>query len=469
MKWLLSFLLLALLGAVQAASSSGNRLLVLVEELADRDKYSQFLSDLQARGFSIDYSTPKSSGISLFRHGERAYDHVLLFPGKAKGLGPELTPHKILEFASKEGNILLALSGESTTPTSIVSLLLELDIHLPSDRNSIVVDHFNYDSASAADKHDVLLLPPPTPLRPGVKTYFSGDGLIAVPRAVGQTLGNTSPLLSPVLRAPSTAYSYNPKEEADVLEDPFAVGEQLSLITTMQARNNARFTVLGSSEMLQNKWFDAKVKHNDKEVKTVNRDFSKKVAGWTFKETGVLKVGRLQHYADDFDSSKGKPSYNVTSVNVPEDNPTIYRIKSDVTYMIELSEWVEDRWTPFTPAVGDKVQLEFSMLSPFHRLNLSPVSQTPESTIYGVHFKTPDQHGIFNFRVNYKRPFLTNVDEKRQVTVRHFAHDEWPRSYAISGAWVWISGIWITIAGWLAFVALWLYSAPTEKSVKKNQ
>jgi oligosaccharyltransferase complex subunit beta len=34
---------------------------------------------------------------------------------------------------------------------------------------------------------------------------------------------------------------------------------------------------------------------------------------------------------------------------------------------------------------------------------------------------------------------------------------------------VWIGGIWITVAGWLAFVALWLYSAPTERSVKKTQ
>ena len=86
-----------------------------------------------------------------------------------------------------------------------------------------------------------------------------------------------------------------------------------------------------------------------------------------------------------------------------------------------------------------------------------------------LRFAWPDQHGIFNFRINYRRPFVTNVDEKRQVTVRHFAHDEWPRSWEISGAWVWIGGIWVTVAGWVAFVAVWLYSAPAEKSVKKTQ
>jgi oligosaccharyltransferase complex subunit beta len=121
------------------------------------------------------------------------------------------------------------------------------------------------------------------------------------------------------------------------------------------------------------------------------------------------------------------------------------------------------------PPPGDKVQLEFSMLSPFHRLDLTPISQTANSSIFGVSFKTPDQHGIFNFRVKYNRPFLTNVDEKRQVTVRHFAHNEWLRSWQISGAWVWIGGIWVTVIGWIAFVAIWLWSAPTEKTMKKTQ
>jgi len=111
------------------------------------------------------------------------------------------------------------------------------------------------------------------------------------------------------------------------------------------------------------------------------------------------------------------------------------------------------------------------MLSPFHRLNLEPVGTTATSTIYSTTFTLPDQHGIFNFRVNYKRPFLTNVDEKHQVTVRHFAHDEWPRSWAISGAWTWIAGIWVTVAGWLAFVVVWLFSEPVrgKGGVKKTQ
>ena len=113
------------------------------------------------------------------------------------------------------------------------------------------------------------------------------------------------------------------------------------------------------------------------------------------------------------------------------------------------------------------------MLSPFHRLPLAldVAHSSPEESAYTVSFKVPDQHGIFNFKVNYKRPFLTNVEEKNTVSVRHMAHDEWPRSFVISGAWPWITGIAATVIGWLGFCALWMYSAPVggKKETKKAQ
>lgn len=37
------------------------------------------------RGFKLSFETPKSESLSLFHLGERAYDHVILFPSKLKG------------------------------------------------------------------------------------------------------------------------------------------------------------------------------------------------------------------------------------------------------------------------------------------------------------------------------------------------------------------------------------------------
>jgi oligosaccharyltransferase complex subunit beta len=397
-------------------------------------------------------------------------------------LGPALTPNLLLQFINKDGNILLTLSADAPVPTTISSLLLELDIHLPPDRNSLVVDHFNYDTTTASEQHDVLLLPKSSSIRSDARKFFGGDGTLGFPRAVAQELGNTSPLLAPILRASSTAYSYNPKDEAETVEDPFAVGEQISLVSSMQARNSARFTVFGSAEALENKWFDARVKPvGGKDTKTANREFAKQVTAWTFKELGVLKVGRVEHHLSSI--SEGS-SGNDSVAQLGYLNPTIYRVKNDVvsilrfqcfiviakphrqTFNIEFSEYSYDHLAPLKIDPADALQLEFTMLSPFHRLDLVPISTTANSTIFSSTFKLPDQHGIFSFRVNYKRPFLTYVDVKREVTVRHFAHDEWPRSWEISAGWVWIAGVWITVIGWVAFVGIWLWSEPAYDQSK---
>lgn len=151
-----------------------------------------------------------------------------------------------------------------------------------------------------------------------MKPFFSGDGILALPRTVGQALGSNNPLLAPVLRAPETAYSYDPRDEAKSVEDPFATGGQLSLVSAVQARNSARVTVLGSAESLEDKWFSADVKGLDgKKSKTVNRDFAQQLTAWAFKEVGVLKVGKVEHRLNEAGA-------------LGEVNPTIYRIKNDV-------------------------------------------------------------------------------------------------------------------------------------------
>lgn len=46
MKSLFSFLVLLLAAVVQAVSSTGSRLLVILDNVADKDRYSTFLGDL---------------------------------------------------------------------------------------------------------------------------------------------------------------------------------------------------------------------------------------------------------------------------------------------------------------------------------------------------------------------------------------------------------------------------------------
>lgn len=54
MHWLPQLLCLAFLGLVQALSSTGNRLLVVTEQSAEKDKYSKFWGDLESTPVILD-------------------------------------------------------------------------------------------------------------------------------------------------------------------------------------------------------------------------------------------------------------------------------------------------------------------------------------------------------------------------------------------------------------------------------
>lgn len=234
-------------------------------------------------------------------------------------LGPNLTPNLLVDFVNAQGNILVGLSSTTPTTSSIVSLLAELDVFLPAERTGTVVDHFHYDTVSAPETHDVLVLDTPSPnaRAAGLKPYFAlpDDAVLAVPHTAGHVLGN-SHLLTPILRAPDTAYSYNPKEQTATVEpdELFAAGRQLALVSALQARNSARVSVVGAA-MLQDQWLDAKVaKVDGKKTKTANKEFARRLSGWTFQEIGVLRVNDVEHRL----------------VGSDEPNPSLYRIKNDV-------------------------------------------------------------------------------------------------------------------------------------------
>ena len=61
MRWLLSLLLISVSSLVHGLSSSGSRLLIVIEEAAEQEKYSQFWSDL--RGMPHTIGAPRAIGL----------------------------------------------------------------------------------------------------------------------------------------------------------------------------------------------------------------------------------------------------------------------------------------------------------------------------------------------------------------------------------------------------------------------
>jgi oligosaccharyltransferase complex subunit beta len=134
-----------------------------------------------------------------------------------------------------------------------------------------------------------------------------------------------------------------------------------------------------------------------------------------------------------------------------------------------LQEWNGEQLIGYN---ANDVQLEFTMLDPYYRLTLQPdvSASTPEVTIYKTEFKIPEQYGMYTFRTFYRRAGLSFVDAEEIVTVRHIANDEWPRSWQITNAWVYLTSAVTVIAGWFTFVVLYLYSgkAQDESEEKKK-
>jgi len=62
MRWLSSLLSLALLGAVHAVSISGSRLLVVLEDAAEQEKYGVFLGDLTGM-FMFNYEVKEEKSV----------------------------------------------------------------------------------------------------------------------------------------------------------------------------------------------------------------------------------------------------------------------------------------------------------------------------------------------------------------------------------------------------------------------
>ncbi|KAF3919618.1 hypothetical protein ABW20_dc0104131 [Dactylellina cionopaga] len=443
----------------QCISLTGSRTLLVLEE-DTKELFQTLISDLEARGYETDIRSPKSETLNLFQHEERVYDNIILFPSKLKGLGPNLQSSNFLNHASNGGNLLILLSSdpEGNVPASVNELAGQLEIFIPP-KGFGVVSHF--DPADAIEpEHSTLVLDLPT-FPSDTKNYFAGDDASAklLYKGAGLAIGN-SPLVQPILTAPRFAYSYDTKESASYADDEniFSAGKQLVLVAGVQTRNNARITFVSGADMFADASFTKVAKNNKM---SANRAFAKDVTAWTFKETGVLRVDLVEHWGQEFGPAVI--------------NGNVYRIKHDVTFSIALSEYSYDHFTPFTTPETDALQLEFTMLDPYYRIPLLPstsplTAPNKNTTLYTTTFKTPDQHGVFTFSVNYKRPFLSNVHEKRAVTVRHMAHDEWTRSWGISGSWPWIAGVWVVVLGWVGFVGIWLWSKPVVevKGKKKN-
>lgn len=288
---------------------------------------------------------------------------------------------------------VMALTTPKYSPLSIREAGAQLGIHI-AQKGIIAVDNFG-GNISAPHPEIVGTINGKIPAEQS-PAYLDGE------------------LAIPVVALPETSYSYNAldEEQREYSSSPFVAGSSGVGAAAMQTRENARFGWIGSPSLWQN---------------NVGEELSK----WVFQEKGVLRISDVEH------------------TNSAAETHQHYKINEPVRYCLSVEEW-DGAWKPHK---ARDIQLEFVMLDPYYRLNLKEISPGR----YCRHFNMPDQYGMFTFAVNYLRTGFSFITDRRVVTVRHTANNEWPRSWEITNSWVYVTGAFTVVIAWLIFVCMYLW------------
>jgi oligosaccharyltransferase complex subunit beta len=243
-----------------------------------------------ARGFQLTFKGPREEQAPLEEFGEKRFDHLIMFSPSAKceslrekhGVGirtdkysgcsiafsPGLQPRSVVSSMNEHGiNTLFVLSSDISELQR--DFAREFDIEF-EERDTALIDHFNYVQGSN-DAHTHVLLAPEVSLAAGVpstvistKTQQSTSPILY--SGVAHSVGH-NPLLIPVLHAQDTGYSGEPtvNEDEDSVADtkgrlkPVLAGKHAGLVSAMQTRGNARVGWIGSEAMLRDSAWAASV------------------------------------------------------------------------------------------------------------------------------------------------------------------------------------------------------------------
>lgn len=362
--------------------------------------------------------------LMVFAGDETVFQHLVLLPTQSKKIvnKEQLNKLTLLKFMNKGGNLVVIGDSQYNYPDDIREFLNEVGIY-PSPKNYKLVDHFTPNDKAKISKENVE-----------VEKIVSTIDL----EYDGQTaMLNNNENLIPIIKGSKTSFSSNDKINPIDNDNTWGMGEHNYLMVTLQALNNARLTWMGSSEL-----------------------FTEEVKDYAFSRKNVVKLQFVQHYKNDEPQSINK---------------TLYRIKDQVIYTIGVSELVDNEWKPFVVKNDeDQLQLSFKMLDPYQRLNLEPLGEASSTEdgpldcfVYYANFTVPDQHGMFTFELDYKRPGLSYLLDKKVVAVRHLANDEYKRSWDIPNSWFYVISAVFVVIGWFLFVVNFLYIGKTNTE-KKN-
>lgn len=425
--------LLACMAVVVVAEK---RTLVMLGDQATVKSHSRFLDALSGRGHEVTLSFDSSPELSSY--GEPLYENLLLLSPNMDA--DTIDTAAVMDFVKGGGNLWVTASESLADPSPLRDIAFECGVEFDTE-GSKVVDHVNF--LEGDSEHTTVFSSNFVNSK-----YVVGDvsGPVAF-RGIGQASARDNILALRTLAGSRTSYSA--RTDQPISGFPESAGADVGLVTSVQARNNARVTFSGSFWMLSDEAYALPSANNEAFVAEVTK--------WTFQEQGVLRAQNIRHSRVDGSqpdtqlAARPNPNLPVSIYPDPEvaPNSLVYRIKDHLMYQVDIDLLTEDGWKPYS---ADDVQLEFVMLDPYVRVNME---STPTSTFVG-HLQAPDSYGIFKFRLLYRRPGLSVIDLSTQVSVRPYRHNEYERF--IPSAFPYYSSVASMMLGFFVFSFFFLFS-----------
>ncbi|KAL9273430.1 Dolichyl-diphosphooligosaccharide--protein glycosyltransferase 48 kDa subunit-like protein [Drosera capensis] len=379
---------------------TARRILVLVDDLAIRSTHALYFKSLTSRNYDLEFRLADDPKLALQRYEQYLYDGLILFCPTVERFGGAISKEVVLDFVDSGRDLIVAADGDASD--LIREIATECGVDFDEDPAALVVDHASYAVSSTEGDHTLIA-------SDGFiqSDVILGSKAIEAPvlfQGVGHSLNPANNLVLKVLSASPSAYSANPK--FTLSNAPVLTGSAISLVSVVQARNNARILISGSLKIFSDRFFRSGVQKAGSPTrfeKSGNEQFLIELSKWIFHERGHLKAVNAKHH-------------KVGEV----DEPSIYRIMDDLEFSVEIYEWSGTSWEPY---VADDVQIQFYMMSPYVLKTLS----TDQKGLYYTSFKVPDVYGVFQFKVEYQRLRYTSLSLSKQIPVRPFRHNEYER------------------------------------------
>jgi len=388
--------------------------------------HSKFINNLKTKNFEVIIKPADDASLQLMEYGELKYNHLIVFAPNVDEFGGDLSASKIASFVDNGGNVLFGLDSRVTD--TVRATVSEFGVETDSEETA-VIDHFNFSpDFDVENDHTVLSYSAKQfyidakPFWPNGKAPKSSDKILF--SGIGMQLSSKNSLVYPVMRGSKTAYSWVPNGVVDSM--PMVLGQEMTLISAMEGRNNARVLVSGSFALFSD------------EFAGNNEAYALQLGLWAFQRAGVLKIEDIQHY--------------LTNSN-PRESLETYTILDQVTYSVDVFEKRDDG-KGYYPAQDTDIQVEFTRMDPFVRRFLTKSTSGNMARQY-MDFKLPDTYGVFKFIISYKRVGYTFIQNEITVPVRPLQHTQYERF--IVTAYPYYAGAGSMLVGLFLFSFVFLY------------